>query len=630
MRSSILKEIKDDWKPSSITDPAMWADERRILTRTTSAEPGPWNTDRTPYLRFPMECFTEPSVRMIVMKFATQLGKSEAQLNMVGYIIDIMGGSILHVLPTDQVVEKFARTRLKPMVNACQSLREKKHPNPDLFQNREMHYQDAIHYLATANSAADLKSMPIEYVFCDEVGSFPQFAGKDADPVKLAMERQKTFTFTRKTVLVSSPTTEEGLITRYHGDCDLHYRFYVPCPHCGKFQMLVFEQIKWPDLGDTKEQSTRLKIKRAAIYECAHCQKEIPDDAKPGMLRKGEWHPDESEVEENPEAVGFQLSSLYSPFLSWGDIAYEFLDSKEDVGRLMNFKNGWLAEEWQQIIATKKTEEILSHKTALPPLTVPAEAVALTAGIDVQKFSFYFVVRAWARDMTSWLIRYGELQTWEEVREMIFENTYPVQGSDKVMPVWRAFIDTGGTEGAEGVSMTEETYSWLRNYGRGVVFGVKGQTWKTPERIKHSIIDRMPGRAGQVIPGGIRLFLLNTDQLKDALHYHLSVKLGEPGAWHLHEESGEEYARHIISEEKRIDRKGFASWKATGANHWLDAEIYAMAAADTQCAGGVRVLRKPVYRMAPGAKARRPQQARTRRQGPQKHTLPNWFEGRRI
>ena len=624
MKSKILNDIKDGWSLPDIKDPAQWADQRRILTRTTSAEPGPWRTDRTPYLRFPMECFAAPNIKMIVLKFSTQVGKSEAQLNMVGYIIDIIGGSLLHVLPTDKVAEKFSRTRIKPMIAACPTLRAKKHPNQDLHQTLEMHYEDAIHYLATANSAADLKSTPVENLICDELGSFPQFAGTDADPVKLAQERQKSFTHTRKTVLVSSPTTEEGLITKYHKDCDLHYQFFVPCPHCQQLQMLTFEQIKWPKLGDVSEQSTRLKIKRAARYECAHCQEEIADADKPEMLKKGEWHADEYQPFDDVESVGFQLNSLYSPFLSFGDVAYEFLDSKDDIGRLMNFRNGWLAEEWKQTLTVKKTDEIFKCKTDLPPLTVPQEAVALTCGIDVQKYSFFYVIRAWDRRMTSWLVRYGECHRWDEVNKIIFTDTYPIMDSGKSMGVWRAFIDTGGGEGAEGFTMAEEAYMWLRENSRGIVFGVKGMTWKTPERVKMSIIDKMPGRSGQVIPGGLRLFLLNTDQLKDALHYRIGIAQGEPGAWHLHEDVGEEYARQIIAEEKRIDRRGKATWHATGANHLLDAEIYAMGAADPQCAGGTRVLSKPIY--VPTKRMKPPKRQRREVRQQQTYVRPKWLD----
>jgi phage terminase large subunit GpA-like protein len=600
MKNEILKSIESDWAPSKIKDVASWADQRRILTRITSAEPGPWRTDRVPYLRFPMECFTNDNVNLIVLKWSTQTAKTEIQLNMIGFIIDVLGGSILHVFPTDKVLERFSRTRLRPMIEACSTLREKKHHNKDLFQTTEMHYQDAIHYLSTANSAADLKSVPIEYLFCDEVGTFPQFAGRDADPVKLAMERQKTFQHTRKTVLVSSPTDEEGAISKYFNGCDLHYKFHVPCPFCGFYQDLVFSQIKWPDLGDTAEKSTQLKVKRAARYQCIECGKEIDDPLKPEMLRSGEWRAHEIDFDGDPESIAFHLNSLYSPFLTWGDIAYEFLNSKEDIGSLMNFKNGWLAEEWKETVAAKEPIEILNHRIDLEPLVVPGKALALTAGIDVGAHDFHYVIRAWARDYTSWLIRYGHIETWEELAKIIFFDSYPVLGTEKSMMVFRAFIDTGGGEGAEGTSMTEEAYQWIRDHGCGIVFGIKGQSWKSPHRLKSTNIDRMPGHRGQLIPGGIKLWLINTDIFKNALHERLAIPLDKPGAWLLNSDVGEEYASHIVSEEQGRDRRGRLYWrKVHGSNHWLDAEIYAMAAADPQCAGGVRIFKSPIWRVEP-------------------------------
>ena len=67
---------------------AEWADKHRRLSPETSAEAGPWRTSRTPYLREPMEAFTDPKIRKIVMVAASQVGKSELELNIIGYIID--------------------------------------------------------------------------------------------------------------------------------------------------------------------------------------------------------------------------------------------------------------------------------------------------------------------------------------------------------------------------------------------------------------------------------------------------------------------------------------------------------------------------------------------------------------
>ena len=40
-----------------------WADKYRRLSPESSAEPGPWRTERTPYLREPMKAFTDPKVK---------------------------------------------------------------------------------------------------------------------------------------------------------------------------------------------------------------------------------------------------------------------------------------------------------------------------------------------------------------------------------------------------------------------------------------------------------------------------------------------------------------------------------------------------------------------------------------
>lgn len=115
----------------------------------------------------------------------------------------------------------------------------------------------------------------------------------------------------------------------------------------------------------------------------------------------------------------------------------------------------------------------------LPPRTVPHGAVALTCGIDVQKRGFWYLVRAWMPTMASYVIDYGYLGSWDDVQALVFDTCYPVQGPDgsdvgERMPIWRACIDSGGTE-TEGVyTRTEEVYMWVRANGCGVVHACKG------------------------------------------------------------------------------------------------------------------------------------------------------------
>lgn len=87
-----LKTIKPyaatEWVLPNKMTVSVWADTFRRLDAKTSAEPGQWSTNRTPYLKGIMDAFTDPLVDEITVMSASQVGKTEAILNMLGYIID--------------------------------------------------------------------------------------------------------------------------------------------------------------------------------------------------------------------------------------------------------------------------------------------------------------------------------------------------------------------------------------------------------------------------------------------------------------------------------------------------------------------------------------------------------------
>ena len=84
-----------NFKPPEDLTVSQWAERYRVLSRESSAEAGPWNNRRTPYLVEIMDAFTEPGVSKITVVASSQVGKSELELNIIGYIIDQDPGSIL-------------------------------------------------------------------------------------------------------------------------------------------------------------------------------------------------------------------------------------------------------------------------------------------------------------------------------------------------------------------------------------------------------------------------------------------------------------------------------------------------------------------------------------------------------
>ena len=126
LNTAIAGAVKRFAPPESLTVDE-WADKHRRLSPESSAEAGPWRTKRTPYLEEPMRAFTDPKVHKIVMVAASQVGKSELELNIIGYIIDQDPGSILYVHPTIDDARKFSRLRVAPMIRDSKSLKAKVH-----------------------------------------------------------------------------------------------------------------------------------------------------------------------------------------------------------------------------------------------------------------------------------------------------------------------------------------------------------------------------------------------------------------------------------------------------------------------------------------------------------------------
>ena len=47
-------------------------------------------------------------------------------------------------------------------------------------------------------------------------------------------------------------------------------------------------------------------------------------------------------------SVAFHINTIYSPWVRFGEVAYEFLKAKDDPALLMNFINSWLAEPFRE------------------------------------------------------------------------------------------------------------------------------------------------------------------------------------------------------------------------------------------------------------------------------------------
>ena len=544
------------------------------MLTSVSAEPGRWRTNRTPYLKEPMDRFTDPLIEKIVLCFGAQLGKTETELNMIGYALDQTASPTMMVYPTDTIAKFASDKRVQPMIKSIKSISDKFDENSKLL---ELDFNNGNYMvLVGANSPSGLSSRSIKYLFFDEIDKYPAFAGKEADPIKLATERTKTFV-DKKIVMVSTPTVESGNIWQAFMSANERRQYYVPCPHCGVSQTLKFKQIKWPEEHNDNVDM----IRDTAYYECEHCGERIYDKHKMEMLRRGEWRA-VNESQSKVRSVSYHLSSIYSPWVTFGDVAYEFKNSKGTPATLMNFINSWLAEPWKSS-KTKSTQNMEFTQSNYPCGVVPDKAILLIASVDVQLDHFWWEVRAYAPGVKSYLIDYGQASTWEDLEEIIINREYPSEYGE-ARQVMKAGIDSG--------FRTDEVYQFCSRFPE-VCIPLKGSSNHTTMSAPYTMTSLEKG-----VVGGLKLYVLNTDYWKDFIFARMIRPADEVGTIHLYKECPQEYSDHLRSEEKQEIRNVktgavTVQWKPLTShpvNHLLDTCTYNAAVADI---AGVKYLVEP-------------------------------------
>ena len=113
-------------KPQELLTVNQWADKHRVLSSRGSSEPGKFRTDRTPYVKVPMEELSTGSLtQKVVLMFASQTGKTEMMNNWTAYCIDFAPGAMLLCQPTLQMAARLSKQRLEPMLQETPCLAEK-------------------------------------------------------------------------------------------------------------------------------------------------------------------------------------------------------------------------------------------------------------------------------------------------------------------------------------------------------------------------------------------------------------------------------------------------------------------------------------------------------------------------
>lgn len=565
----------DGFKPDPEITVSEWADKNRVLSQKASAEPGPWRTERVPYLREVMDCLSTTSpVKDIVVCKGAQLGFTEVGNNFVGYVIDCAPGPMLMVMPTELAVKKNSRTRIDPLIAESPTLREKIPPQRSRDSKNATflkEFPNGVLHMVGANSASALRSMPIRYLFLDEVDGYPGDVEGEGDPVELARARTRTFKNRRKVFMVSTPTMEIGSrIWRAFTDSDRRY-FYVPCPHCGMKQKLEWERLTWP-----KGEPTRA----AMVCGPNGCGALIEEHNKTKMLEAGEWVP------ENPGHTtrGYHINSLYSPlgWYAWGEAAKDREAAEGNVEAIKTFTNTILGMPYRDMGDAPEYKLLYARREKYKPGVVPAGAYVLTAGVDVQKDRIEMEIVGWGKENESWSVDYnvfpgdiGGTAPWEMLERKLREEFQHERGGR--LPIRMACIDTGYS--------TNTVYDWARKQPADRLMAIKGHDNASvligqPRPVEVKANGKRKGRGLKVWPVGVSMA---KTELYAWLRQLPPTDDKMPHGWCHFPEYNEEFFLQITAEQLLLKKiRGYSRYlweKMRERNEALDCRIYARVAA---------------------------------------------------
>ena len=557
----ILRAMSALTPPEDITV-SEWAEKYRRLDAKTTAQPGAWRNAATPYLRGVMDEFNNPETEEIIFVKPTQVGGTEAILNMIGYVIDEDPSPAMVVYPTEELAKSISKNRIEPMLQICPTLKKKHHESDSSIL--EIQLDDMYLSLVGSNSPSGLASKPIKYLFLDETDKYPGASKREADPVSLAKERTKTF-HNRKIVMASTPTLRSNHIWAAKEAADIEKHYFMPCPHCGQKIEFKFSNLRFPDDG---KMSYADRAERAR-YVCQECGAVITDSEKQVMLRSGVWEVAERKTQFARRVV-FWLNTLYSPFVRFSEVAKEFLTSKDDSESFQNFVNSWLAEPWEDTKLKTNADLVLERQTEIPALVVPEWAKMLTGGVDVQENCLYLSIRAFGNHITSQNIYHQQVFSLRDVERIM--NTPYKNGNGDEFVVELCLIDAGYD--------ADSIYDFCADNADWAV-PVKGASNPMLTHFKISKINKTGSRAY-----GMQLVLVDTGKYKDMIAGRMRKKNGV-GAWMVHSGCDREYAEQVTAEHKvnvkTNNGKTQQVWRLKTShadNHYLDTEVYCLAAAD--------------------------------------------------
>jgi phage terminase large subunit GpA-like protein len=546
-RPLVFNTLAAALRPAPRMSVAEWAENvREVAAESGSPFPGKWRNHRTPHLVAIMEALgpDDPAEDVVFVKSA-QIGGSEVGVNFFGFIVTQDPGPMLIVLPSYVESTKYVAKKLQPAIDATPALKNRVLETASRTERgstiSQKNFRGGFAQITFAGSSKGLQMLSARYTLGDEVSEWPATAGDRGDPVEQLKTRTEVFEHNRKRFWVSTPSVLGTCrVTADYETSDKQKR-YVPCPGCGAWQLLKFENLKWESESWPHRAWFQCISGNGCVIE--HVDKGAMLDAGVWLATAGEggpgdWFLPEALAEFQARIVptrvrGFHIWQAYSKMVTWDSIVAKHLGAKDNPEKLRVFFQQVLGEAWEDRGEAPDAEQLHKRRVeAIQRGSPPTGPVVLTGATDVQGNRLEWAVWGWSEGMTRWLVDWGvipgdptDAATWVAHDEMMSRARYAPGGAGEIgVDAWA--VDTG--------YVSHAVYNYARSRPR--VFAVDGRGKKGRAEPFVGVPKRVDVRwNGKTVPKGALLWGVGGFALKSDLYGAIRKTINGPdadtGAW---------------------------------------------------------------------------------------------------
>ena len=588
--------------------PDEWAADNREYPHTAGI-PGPRDPHLTPYM-VPLALAVNSGLyERAVAATSAQSGKTDTALDLIGHRLDQKPAPILFVGPSAEFNRDQFEPRLTGMFEECDALSSKFLRGKQEKKNLKIVAGVRVRLASGASSTA-LKSDPAALSLIDEYDEMAANIRGQGDSLGLVEARGDTYA---DSITVVTSTTSKGVVEtelvcvgKDAVGKDLELEFWAvgdvteiespiwrlfqegtrhhwawPCPHCDEYFIPMRKHLDW-EKGATPAQarkSAHLTCPNSGcvIQEGERGEVKAAMNARGIMIAPGQTIEEAKRNENVPENTTYSQwsSGLCSPFVTWGQRAERLLKAEMsgEEDKIQTAVNANFGEMYSPGLSGDMPDwkGLLEHRLSHEPGTIHRGMIRIVMGVDVQKRGLYYVIRGFGARGTSWNIQNGYLigetakdQVWDDLANIMLS---PVDG----VHIEKVFIDAGYRPDKPQAGSVHRVYDFCRQYSF-ICSPCKTRSSSVGKPYSVSKIEVKPD--GKQRPFSINQVLLDPDFFKSLVHSRIKTPLGRPGAFYLHCEADEGYARQVLSEVRVVTPgKTKPEWKTVRKdNHYFDCE----------------------------------------------------------